>query len=961
MTGKPQLCCGAGIAIGYFNRLLRTPKNKGCIASMSSDLLTPLFNSFKFDQVYLVIVNIIRLAATHTSGMIVDFWMWMTGVIPRMVQKVADWFLDCFSEFACRRIDPSMWDEKWSSWMECERRLNPWWWWIKQLARDAYLPYIVVLIIVLLWTALFVFVLLILDEQASVRKQRWRRLRLLKAWIGGTRIVGWCFRPCQPGGDADGMVWTTDRSGITCTRGSNVETVQPLPVVNGRYLVCGLPFIVRATRQMYDVEYELTPCWLAFQVASGDELTGDYVLRREIHQNVNYVHVSAIGSNTTATLESKTWETIMSAIGASGKETTPYSVGTIYTRFHPTAKKDEVTLVQSTVADYWNSSQKRRRLYPQMALRTALQFVGDVRDNITSDWKITGRRILPDFAENPDAMPVKGRQSSLAAVHYRLDLFRNTMKEEHLPQILAWCSEFVEFVAPGLVAIEPWSLEQVVASQQRPLQKIRNEREKWWWRIVKPLKVAAMIKVEPVANGGPVRNISTCEVTFNLGLGRYMLAAAEYLKMSTHWYTAGKNPQDTAKRVCEVVGRARRNQGVREVCCADVSKMDAGKNPYLIAHLTTTIYARLFGASEEELKQLRLDEASATAHTAEGDAYSVGASQLSGSCTTTIDNTITNAFISYYAYRLEGIDPETAYNNLGAYVGDDSVSNNSATSVEEAGRQLGYVIKAEMISEHEPVPFLSRFFYDAWVGGLASVQDPVRLMRKIHISIAPPTYPVEQACVDKLKGLMELDKGVTLYRNLYRTATRLTGLIPRRNYDVSWMAEQVVASGGWPFDDRADEFWERYTGVSPKRYTTWLNKLNSFDELLMGAPVLIPNERQDKVKAAVDPFEPSAVVPVDVEEAPVHPDATILAMSEELDRRMSEITAATTRMINEQFEKVARNQDAAAREERAINAQREALRKCKNKGKNERSKATSTGGALFNIGTWDARGASSIC
>ena len=577
----------------------------------------------------------------------------------------------------------------------------------------------------------------LLDETRLIRHNDWRSLRLLRAWIFNIRVTGWCFRPCQPGGTDDGIVWSTGAHGISVTRGTQVDIVDPLPVVNGDYLLARLlPFRIRTTRSGYDVFYELTPIWFSWVRAIGDEYHNGFCVRKELNGSLLLVHVSPLNSNTTASISSTEWDTLIAAFNTSGNKATPYSAGTIHGRFEPTDSKKTLTMTQSIISDYWNANMARKSVSPQMAIRTALQFVGDVRDNELADYKTTGRRITPDFVEGPDAMPAIGFQASLSAVHFRLDAFRNTMDPDQQANIVQIAREFVGHLTP-LIEIEPWSEQQVLDSQTKPLQRIRNEREKWWHRISKNLQVKAMCKVEPVSNSGPIRNISTCEVCFNLELGRYMLAAAEYLKANTTWYCAGKTPRATAERIVDIVSHARRNGGVREVCCADVSKMDAGKNPYLIAHLTTSIYIALFGVDEKELARLRIDEANASAVTKEGEAYIVGASQLSGSCTTTIDNTITNAFISYYAYRLEGLSPEVAYQYLGAYVGDDSVSNNSARSVELAGKHLGYTIKAEMVSEFEPVPFLSRFFYDCWSGGPNSIQDPMRLMSKIHLSIAP--------------------------------------------------------------------------------------------------------------------------------------------------------------------------------------------------------------------------------
>ena len=175
----------------------------------------------------------------------------------------------------------------------------------------------------------------------------------------------------------------------------------------------------------------------------------------------------------------------------------------------------------------------------------------------------------------------------------------------------------------------------------------------------------------------------------------------------------------------------------------------------------------------------------------------------------------------------------------------------------------------------------------------------MRLMSKIHLSIAPPTYPTEQAAVDKLKGLMELDKGVTLYRELYTHVSRLTGCAARRNYDIGWMQEQAANGGGWPTDASADEWWESFTNVYATAYTSWLSKLRTFDEFLMGVPFLIPKERKEKTSTTVDPAEVSAIVPEGVGQSPAPDFSTIIEVATETTVALHTAVENTTSMIQE--------------------------------------------------------------
>ena len=208
-----------------------------------------------------------------------------------------------------------------------------------------------------------------------------------------------------------------------------------------------------------------------------------------------------------------------------------------------------------------------------------IEFVGDERDDPEAPWRPTGRAVMPALCTEPDSMPVKGKQNSLSAVHYRLDCCRNPITKYPI-KVFEWAGEFCDRTVRR--QIEPWSLDAVLEHQDGPLQKLRNELAKWqcfqWTRA----EVKAMIKIEALANHNFVRNISTLPAEFNLSLGRYMLAAAEELKANHDWYGAGRTPRTIAWRIAEMAHEARRNErNERMLCAADVSKMDAAKSPYL--------------------------------------------------------------------------------------------------------------------------------------------------------------------------------------------------------------------------------------------------------------------------------------------------------------------------------------------------------------------------------------------
>lgn len=821
------------------------------------------------------------------------------------------WYFVCdwASNFACDRMPQEWWREGHFASLECERRLYPWTHFFR-----SWKNYLVKVIVDEVWANVYI----VLQSDAFMyayicvmtgivgtiayglwqvpcslekfpEEKRYRFWRALFAWVRSEKVEVTLFRPHAICGTRPGLEWTTTSAGLRRTDTTDVTT-QPLPPANGTYLIACLPFEMQTHRRGLYVRYVLRPSWWATQTLPDDVVVEKYCLRKERIEDKLMIQVAELGSHTSAEIDVVTWDTIMNSLRSSGKTTQPYSVGTTVARYATNLPRDQLTTIQSAVTAFWNKSLDSKLLSVQSTVRQALQFVGDKRDQILAPWKSCGRRVMPAFVSNEDSMPVSGYQSGLAAVNYRLDGKRNNMRiTEDVAK--AYCESFVQLVLKDATVIQPWSLEQMLEHQNGPIQRIRNEVAKWVMNSMDKVSVCvkAMIKKEAIQNQGPVRNISTVEPEHNLSLGRYMMAAAEFLKQNTVWYTAGKTPKETAKRIVELTEAAPvRDNGFRWVCCADVSKMDAAKNGVLTAWLTTKLYVKLFGVEETELQQLRKNEVASEARTAEGEQYQVGGSQLSGSACTTIDNTVTNAFISFVAYRLQGLEPEEAYANLGAYVGDDSVSYNTEESVEAAGRALGYVIKAEIVNEGEDVPFLSRYFYECWTGGDASVQDPVRLMRKIALSIAPEEVSPQQAAVDKARGYSELDSSCSFYAALHDNLQRITGLRAENRYDESYMQRQVREGGGWPTNSAADETWEKYTNVSVARLVSWVDSLETWNEFMKGPPCIIENAAPPKVELTVDPTTPEAVVPEEVQEEGEPPQTATVAVGDMVTQAMLE-------------------------------------------------------------------------
>lgn len=828
-----------------------------------------------------------RQVAQRVEDFIISSFLW-----PYFWMK--QWFVELFeawqewaAETACNWAPEELWRRGYIPWAQCLRRLHPWeYWWTQHGGQTIELMSIAAAVVCVCLAATYALYEIYTFREKALVSSRWRSARLLVNWILGTELEHSGFRPLELSGERGGVQWCSNGQGIRVQRSGEENLFEYLPVCNGTYWCGWTPYLIRTVRDNDIVTWKMIPTWWANNNLPWDLQAGDYVMRKEVDPDCGLIkcYLTEKGSHTCAVIPVAVWDTIMNALKSAEKSTQPFTPGTIVSRMVNKIPDAELTIIQSAVATFWNHTLATVQPGLQKSRPAQiLQFVGDMRDRVDAIYKLAGRKIMCCFCANPDAMPTTGRQSDICAVHYRLDGKRNPVWDQFPVELKGYCAEFVHHVTKaGTVRLVPWSLQQMLDHQDGPLQKKRNAEAQWVMNAKwTDLKVKAMTKKEAIADMAATRCISTVSAEFNLELGTYLMSAAAYLKKETKWYCAGKTPREIGERIVTIAARAETMpNGVKRLSCADVSKMDAAKHPYLTAWLTTAIYVSLFGEREESLIDLRCKEASSRAKTATQDPYSVGASQLSGSACTTIDNTITNAFISYVSDRLDGFSPDDSYDRLGAYVGDDSVSLNRPTGLLHAGRLLGYNLTSEDVyyggGQVDPIPFLSRYFYNAWHGGPESLQDPVRLMRKIHISISPDTITEQQAAVNKARGYAELDPHCSVYLALHHALEKVTGCqADDRRYDDTYMQKWAREEGGWPSDDQADNYWAMKTGLDPSRLTSWLLQLKNFEEFLAGPPALIENTAQVKIPLTVDPTNVAAAPPTGLAQVAPPPTATV--------------------------------------------------------------------------------------
>lgn len=685
-----------------------------------------------------------------------------------------------------------------------------------------------------------------------------RRSRVWTAWLTGRQLEQEAFYPVEVAGEADGVVWTTTSSGLVRTDAHlGATTTQPLDVLQGLVALHGTVWQLAATRDGMYVKYTLAPrSWREWKDAQacGDvrsSVKGEWASRSELTGD-GLVHSHArVGTTRSALLKGDAEVAVRAALQVNGAKTQAYSVGTVLRSVDNSTWTDQeqCTLTAHILADKWAGGWRGKEVQNTRPPQ-ALQRVEDSRDDIRDPYNPTGMVVGPEFTVRPDAAPMTGRSNDLVAIEDRLDSVRSAL--EFLPSVYGeYAREFALAVAGG-EKIEPLSLDQVLESQTGPLQRVRNAASRAFVTIKEEIdiQVKAFLKKEQVANSGPVRNISTLPTEANLRLGTYCLSLSSFLKRKTRWYCAGVQPPEVARRIALLV------EGQRAVAAADISKMDACKSVAITAEVCHRLAVTLCPEWAKDVTALHIAEATCSAKTASGEPYAAAGSQLSGSATTTLHNTIVNAWLSYCAFRVDGLSPADAYavTDRGLFVGDDSVSLNGP-SIEQVATALGYKIKLDVVREGGEVPFLSRFFPGVWQGELGSYQDPIRLARKLAISFGDPSQGQQQLALNKWLGLTQLDPAMTVYSVGYMALCRITGASGKTSdLETPWFIREAAKEGGagWPQLVDADRYFEMRTGVPAERYCQWFLGLSSWSQFLTGPGFLIDHDGKPKRKT-VDP------------------------------------------------------------------------------------------------------------
>lgn len=409
--------------------------------------------------------------------------------------------------------------------------------------------------------------------------------------------------------------------------------------------------------------------------------------------------------------------------------------------------------------------------------------------------------------------------------------------------------EFVMFLVPDEGMLGPVDEEEVLDRQDRPAQRRILEESQG----ARPRRVVqAFMKKEPYANIKDPRIISTINGPDKRAYSRYTYSF-ETLVKKCKWYAFGRVPRDIAARVAEVC------KGAKAVVNTDFSRFD-GHGSNIMRMLERMVLLRAFDPKyHPELVELHGAQYGMKGYMTTGVKFDVGYARTSGSPDTSLFNSVFNAFIAYYAFRLCKYSPQEAWESLGVYGGDDGLTADvDVAKYQKAAEYVGQKLTVEPVLFGQlGVKFLARLYGpQVWFGDGNSMCDLARQLKKLHVTVGlPATVTPADKLYEKLSSFILSDSETPLIGPLCEAGRRLshgrvlnpmTMVLRRWDFVEGKENQYPNVAAEWMLDVARAQMPEARCDVFAK----WLSEVKTFEGLLE-PPTLIQQAEAKPERAVV--------------------------------------------------------------------------------------------------------------
>nr|APG76103.1 hypothetical protein [Beihai noda-like virus 24] len=454
----------------------------------------------------------------------------------------------------------------------------------------------------------------------------------------------------------------------------------------------------------------------------------------------------------------------------------------------------------------------------------------------TDEPTTSARCYAPAIVSDCNMVPnIKRWEDTTLAISRRITEIHNT---KVMPvDMHAYADEFLTLVIGDTPRLFPYSLEEVADMLDKPKQQLML-KQIWCQLDVKARgQIEAFIKNEPTMKAPRIIS-SFADFKLIVQLSAYTLMARDtilHAEHNRHWFIPGLTPPEIAEKLVEYVS------GIQDPVEGDYKTMDGTVSKDLQRFVMHAFMYRAFHRdTHRPLRQLlnHLLNSDGVAKSF-GFKYQTGFGVKSGSPTTCDHNTILNAYLQYVAVRRtnKNLTHDEAFRSIGMCFGDDSVFRSDyAKQWQIAAKRVGMTLKVEAYKPEQGLCFLGRVFLDPDTT-VASMAEPLRAMRKLHITMRNPTVPLAEAAIDRMEGYKVTDSAtpvireycqavIDFYKPKVDDAARLS-----RSDRLKELPYWATADGSWPQDpdqeERMLDIIAARTGVEVNEWQDYINMILS--------------------------------------------------------------------------------------------------------------------------------------
>nr|UQB76082.1 RNA-dependent RNA polymerase [Flumine nodavirus 1] len=381
--------------------------------------------------------------------------------------------------------------------------------------------------------------------------------------------------------------------------------------------------------------------------------------------------------------------------------------------------------------------------------------------------EVSSRTYSSPVVADCNLMPmIKRWEAMSSSIDQRVTFVKNDKTPNRKIQRLAM--DFVEQLVPRSGHGVPYGIDETIDMLDKPTQQNGIRQIIDTLDMPPRALIESFMKNEATMKNGRIIS-SFPDYRFLVKFSSYTLKFRDevlHAPENRHWFYPGATPPEIAIRLRQFVMNS---VGVAE---ADYDNMDGSVSAWLQRHVMNAVYHRYFhGLYLPELREytsmlISCPARSKTFHFK----YESGHGVKSGSPTTCDLNTVLNGFIQFCAisFTYPELSPLEAFALIGPSFGDDGVIRSDiCKNISKVVENVGMKIKVERYDSEKGLSFLARVYPDI-IATTTSFQDPLRTLRKLHITTRDPNVPIADAVVDRLEGYLVTDRFTPLISDYCR-------------------------------------------------------------------------------------------------------------------------------------------------------------------------------------------------